>query len=203
MRWVDRRLGGRNASEMPRPLRVQYPRAVYHVMNRGVRGAPLYTERAERTHFLGLLGETCRRYEWQTFAYCLMGNHYHLLVRTLEPTLCRGMQWLNGCYARWFSDRHGHKGHAFFRRFHAVLVERDTQLVDTARYVLRNPVEAGLCARPDDWPWSSCRATFGRDVPPPFLVTDWMAEEFGTDLQHARANFAAFVRAKDRPGDYT
>jgi putative transposase len=92
---------------MPRPLRVQFAGAVYHAMGRGVRGEPLYTDARERTQFLQLLAETCCRYDWQTLGYCLMGNHYHLLVRTLEPTLSRGMQWLNGCYARWLSDRHG------------------------------------------------------------------------------------------------
>jgi REP element-mobilizing transposase RayT len=172
-------------------------------MSRGVRGAPLYTEPAECTHFLGLLGETCRRYDWQTFGYCLMGNHYHLVLRTLKPTLSRGMQWLNGCYARWFGDRHGQKGHVLFRRFHSVVVESDRQLVDTLRYVLRNPVNAGLCSHPDSWPSSSYAATIGREPPPCFLITDWIAEQFGTDLDHARANFAAFVRAKDPPGDYT
>src|SRR5690242_2765292 len=139
---------------MPRPLRVQFAGAVYHVMNRGVRGTPLYTEPAEREQFLELLGETCRRYDWQTFGYCLMGNHYHLVVRTAEPTLCRGMQWLDACYARWFNKRHDYTGHALFRLYQAVLVEDDRQLVDTIRYVLRNPVEAGLCRRPEDWRWS-------------------------------------------------
>lgn len=183
---------------MPRPLRVQFAGAVYHLMSRGVRGAPLYTEPLERTHFLELLGETCRRYEWETLGYCLMGNHYHLLVRTLQPTLSRGMQWLNGCYARWFSVRHGYQGHALFRRFHSVLVESDGQLVDTLHYVLRNPVEAGLCARPDDWRWSSYLATVGRHPAPRFLVTDWITTQFGDDIAHARANFVAFTRGSTR-----
>ena len=179
---------------MPRPLRVQAAGAVYHLMARGVRGAAIYTDADERTRFLELLDEACRRYDWQTFGYCLMGNHYHLVVRTKKPTLSRGMQWLNSCYARWFGDRHGYEGHVLFRRFHAVLVESDRQLVDTIRYVLRNPVAAGLCARPDDWHWSSYAATVGCGAPPRSLATDWLAEEFGCDLAHARANFAAFIR---------
>jgi putative transposase len=178
---------------MPRPPRVQFPGAVYHAMSRGVRGAPLYTDASERTRFLELLGEACRRYDWQTLGYCLMGNHYHLPVRTLQPTLSRGMQWLNGCSARWFSDRHGLKGHVLFRRFHAVLVESDRQLVETLHYVLRNPVQAGICSRPDDWSWSSYAATIGRQAAPPFLRTDWLVDQFGGDLEHSRANFAAFT----------
>jgi REP-associated tyrosine transposase len=183
--------------DMPRPLRVQFAGAVYHVMNRGVRGAPLYTDAAERRRFLDLLAEACGRYEWQTLGYCLMGNHYHLVVRTLLPTLSSGMQWLNGCYARWFSERHAYEGHVLFRRFHSVLVESDTQLVDTIRYVLRNPVEAFLCTRPGDWQWSSYGATVGREPAPPFLSTDWLCDQFGTDMAHARANFAAFMQSAD------
>jgi putative transposase len=181
---------------MPRPLRVQFAGAVYHAMGRGVRGEPLYTDARERTQFLQLLAETCCRYDWQTLGYCLMGNHYHLLVRTLEPTLSRGMQWLNGCYARWLSDRHGHKGHVLFRRFHAVLVESDRQLVDTLRYVLRNPIAAGMCSRPDDWSWSSYAATIGKEAAPAFLCTDWLLHQFGDDVEHARANFVGFTRAQ-------
>jgi putative transposase len=180
---------------MPRPHRVQFAGAVYHVMNRGVRGELLYSDDDERRHFLDLLDRTCRRYAWQTYGYCLMGNHYHLLLRTLQPTLSRGMQWLNGCYARWFSRRHDQPGHALFRRFNSVLVESDSQLIDTARYILRNPVEASLCRAPGDWPWSSYRATIGAARAPRFLATSWIVEQFGTDLSHARTNFAVFIRA--------
>lgn len=179
-------------------MRIQIAGAVYHVMNRGVRGALLYTDAQERARFLDLLNKTCGRYDWQTLGYCLMGNHYHLLVRPLKPTLSRGMQWLNSCYARWYSDRHGYEGHALFRRFHSVLIESDTQLVDTVRYVLRNPVKAGLCAHPEDWRWSSYRATVGTEASPSFLATDWLVDQFGTDIDHARANFAAFVAATDK-----
>jgi putative transposase len=123
---------------VPRPPRVQFAGAVYHLMNRGVRGEELYTDVREHHHFLGLLAETCLRYGWLVRTYCLMGNHYHLLVTTPEPTLSVGMQWLNGCYAQWFNWRHRHKGHAFFRRFNSVLIETDSQLAEVARYILLN-----------------------------------------------------------------
>src|SRR5437588_6861760 len=115
---------------MPRPLRIQFPGAIYHLMNRGVRGAALYTDDDDHERFLSLLADGSVRYTWLVRTYCLMCNHYHLLVTTPEPTLSRGMQWLNGCYAQWFNWRHGHMGHAFFRRFHSVLVKSDTQLAD-------------------------------------------------------------------------
>jgi putative transposase len=90
----------------------------------------------------------------------------------------------------------GHKGHVLFRRFHAVLVESDRQLVDTLRYVLRNPVAAGMCSRPDDWSWSSYAATIGKEAAPAFLCTDWLLHQFGDDVEHARANFVGFTRAQ-------
>ena len=164
-------------------------------MNRGVRGELLYTDDVERIRFICLLAEVCLRYKWLLRAYCLMGNHYHLLVTTAEPTLSRGMQWLNGCYAQWFNWRHRLEGHAFFRRFHSVQVETDSYLAEVARYILLNPVRAGVCATPADWPWSSYRAMVGKEPVPPYLACDWLVEQFGFELRHAQANFAAFVAA--------
>jgi REP element-mobilizing transposase RayT len=173
---------------------VQYAGAVYHVMNRCVRSEPLYTDPADRRHFLGLLRETCRRYDWLVGAYCLMTNHYHLLVTTLQPTLSRGTQWLNGQYARWLNKTHGHAGHAFFRRFNAILIEDDAQIAGTARYILLNPVRANICDNPADWRWSSYRALTGLEPAPTFLDSAWLVGDFGIDLEHAQANFAAFIR---------
>ncbi len=182
---------------MPRPLRIQYPGAVYHVMNRGVRGSTLYADAMDRHRFLSLLEETCARYDWVVGAYCLMGNHYHLLVTTLQATLSRGAQWLNGQYMRWFNKRHEHLGHGVFRRYHAVLVESEAQTVATARYILRNPVRAQLCSRPSDWRWSSYAATVGAAPEPRFLESTWILGEFGLDLDQARFNFAAYVNAEE------
>jgi hypothetical protein len=124
-----------------------------------------------------------------------MGNHYHLLVTTPEPTLSSGMQWLNSCYAQWFNWRHDIKGHAFFRRFHSVLIKNDSQLAEVARYVLLNPVRAHLCKRAEDWPWSSCRAMIGKEPMPSFLNADWLLTQFGVSQGQARTNFASFIRA--------
>jgi putative transposase len=180
---------------MPRPLRIQYPGAVYHVMNRGVRGLPLYVDEGDRHMFLGLLGETCARHDWLIQAYCLMGNHYHLLMTTLQATLSRGMQWLNGQYVRRFNATHDHLGHGFFRRFHAVSIGEDSHVAVAARYILRNPVGAHLCDRPADWEWSSYSATVGAQPAPEFLESTWIVGEFGLELEQAQANFAAYVNA--------
>jgi putative transposase len=166
-------------------------------MNRGVRGEELYSDVREHHHFLALLGETCVRYEWLVRTYCLMGNHYHLLVTTPEPTLSVGMQWLNGCYAQWFNWRHRQLGHAFFRRFSSVLIETDSQLAEVARYILLNPVRARLCRRAEEWPWSSYRAMIGKEPAPAFLSSDWLLTEFGVGIEQARVNFAAFIRAAE------
>jgi putative transposase len=181
--------------DMPRPLRIQYPGAVYHVMSRGVRGLPLYVDAEDRRAFLVLLDETCTRYDWLIQAYCLMGNHYHLLVTTLRATLSRGSQWLNGQYVSRFNKRHGHVGYGTFRRFRAVLVKEETQFATTARYILRNPVRASLCERPSDWSWSSYRAMLGKETVPSFLEATWILGEFGLTLEQAQANFAAYVNA--------
>ena len=130
-------------------------------MSRGVRGEPLYTDGARARAFSSCSSETCSRYEWVLQAYCLMGNHFHLLVTTPEPTLSVGMQWLNSCYAQWFNWRHAYKGHVFFRRFHSVVIDSDSQLAEVARYVILNPVRARFCTRAEDWCWSSYRAMVG------------------------------------------
>jgi putative transposase len=182
---------------MPRPLRIQYPGAVYHVMSRGVRGLPLYEDADDRHGFLDLLDETCARYDWLIQAYCLMGNHYHLLVTTLDATLSRGTQWLNGQYVRRFNTRHERTGHGIFRRFHAVLIRDDSHAAVAARYILRNPVRAQLCASPADWKWSSYAATVGRYSAPAFLEATRILGDFGLALEQAQANFAAYVNAAE------
>jgi putative transposase len=166
-------------------------------MNRGVRGEPIYTDDAERERFLRLLSETSKRYDWLVSAYCLMTNHYHLLVTTLRPTLSLGMQWLNSCWVQTFNRSHGHTGHGLFRRFHAVLVESESQHAHVARYILLNPVRAAICLRPDDWPWSSYRSTIGLEPAPAFLAIHKLVEQFGVDRRQAQANFAAFISAEE------
>jgi REP element-mobilizing transposase RayT len=179
---------------MPRPRREQFAGAIYHLMARGVRGEPLFTDEREPADFLRLLSQTCARYDWLVHAYCLMGNHYHLLATTRKPTVSRGMQWLNSRYAESLNARHGHEGHAFFRRFHAVLIKSEAQLADVARYILLNPVDAQLCDTPGDWRWSSYRATIGEAPRPAFLELGSLLGEFGLEPGRARANLAAFIR---------
>ena len=130
---------------------------------------------------------------WQCLAYCLMGNHYHLLVRLTEPNLAAGMCLLNGVYAKRFNRRHGCRDHLFGRRYHAERVERDEHLRETVRYIALNPVRAGLCPAPRSWRWSSYRAAAGLEAPPRFLALDELYPFFADTSALARRRFVAFV----------
>jgi putative transposase len=184
---------------MPRPLRPQVPGGIYHLVSRGVRKLPIYTDELSRRRFLALLDETCVRYEWEVHAWCQMTNHFHLLVTTVEPTVSEGMQYLNGCYGQWYDWRHGYEGHVFERRFWSTVVGSDWQLYEVARYILLNPVRARLAATAADWEWSSYRKTMGLTEKGPRLST-MLLHLFGRRLDRARQTFAAFIREAELRG---
>jgi putative transposase len=180
---------------MARPLRCQFPGALYHITSRGNARATIFHGRYDCEVFLDLVEIVVRRYSWSCHAYCLMGNHYHLLVETREATLCAGMRHLNGLYAQGFNRRHGRVGHVFQGRFKAILVEGEGHLLRLARYIFRNPVRAGLCASPADWPWSSYRAMLGAPAPR-CLTVDWLLGCFGRDEACARDAMRRFVESE-------
>lgn len=124
---------------MARPLRLEFPGAIYHVTARGNARAAIFLDDHDRELFLDLLARVVKRYEWICHAYCLMGNHHHLLIETPRPSLAAGMRQLNGVYAQRFNHRHGRVGHVFGERFKSVLVERDTHLVTAAAYIRQQP----------------------------------------------------------------
>ena len=179
---------------VPRAPRRQEPNAVYHVTARGNRGEAIYTDDRDRRRFLQLLETTVTGCDWRCLAYCLMTNHFHLLVATPQPNISLGMRALNGVYARWFNWRHGFKGHLFESRFHAVVIESDWHLLEASRYVLLNPARAGLVRRPEDWRWSSYRATAGLERQPSFLATSVILSYFGEGSRKRRPAFRAFVQ---------
>jgi REP element-mobilizing transposase RayT len=129
--------------------------------------------------FLGVLAEVINRFKWRCHAYCLMGNHYQLLIETPEPNLSKGMRQLNGVYTQRFNRRHGRVGHVFQGRYKAIVVERDSYLKEVARYVVLNPVRAKRVQHPGDWPWSSYAMTAGKAASPVWLSTDWLLGQFG------------------------
>ena len=137
---------------MARPLRLEYEGAVYHVTSRGNARDEIFLGDVDRAQFLETLGDAIRRHGWICHAYCLMTNHYHLLIETPEAGLSRGMQLLNGVYTQWFNRRHQRVGHLFQGRFKAVLVEKESHLLELARYVVLNPVRAGMVRSVRDCP---------------------------------------------------
>jgi REP element-mobilizing transposase RayT len=164
---------------MPRPPRPLIAGGVYHVFNRGVVRLPIFIDTLDRVGFLALLGDIVERYSWKCLAYCLMGNHFHLLVETPSPDLDQGMQRLQSLYALDFNRRYEREGHLFHRRYGASVLAEDDRIRHVARYVVQNPVGAGLCRHPGDWPWSSHRATLGHVRRPSFLAAERLLGLFG------------------------
>ena len=146
---------------MSRPLRLEYPGAIWHVTSRGNERKAIFADDDDREKFLEILGQAVVWADWRLHAYVLMGNHYHLLVETPEPTLSRGMRQLNGVYTQHYNRRHKRSGHLFQGRFKGILTEKESHLSELIRYVVLNPVRAKLCANAKDWRWSSYRATAG------------------------------------------
>jgi REP element-mobilizing transposase RayT len=161
----------------------------------------MFTSAGERRRFLTLLKDTSEELAWECFAYCLMTNHYHVVVATPVPNISVGMHRLNSAYARWFNRSHGHQGHLFQARFHSALVEGDSHLLEACRYVLLNPVRAGIVQEASDWAWSSYRSTMDDEGQPAFHACDALLELFGSDAESGRHNFERFVRdGQRRPG---
>ena len=171
---------------MARPLRLEFPGATYHVTSRGDRREPIYRDDAYRVAQLKVVGAAMDRFDAKVLAYCLMGNHYHLIVQTPLANLSALMRQVNGVYTQVFNRRHRQVGHLFQGRFKAILVDTDAYLLALCRYVERNPVAAGLVASPGDWARSSYRAHVGRADAPPWLDTAALyAQLLGTPPQDA------------------
>lgn len=163
--------------------------ALHHVYSRGAVQLPIFEDSADRTIFLGLLASAVERCGWLCHAYCLMGNHYHLVIETPQATLAKGMHRVNRGYADWFNRRSGRAGHTFDARYGSVLVENERHELELARYVVLNPVLGGICRSVEDWPWSNYRATVGLVRRPDFLTIDRMLGLFGFDI----AAYSRFV----------
>jgi len=178
---------------MSRPLRLEYPGAIYHLTSRGNARQNIFEEDDDRQRFLTILADTVKRCRWLCHAYCLMGNHYHLLLETPEPNLSRGMRQLNGVYTQAFNRRHDRVGHVFQGRYQSILVEKDAHLLELCRYIVLNPVAAGLVESPEQWPWSSYRQTATGVRWADFLSTDWILGQFSGNDGKARKQYVQFV----------
>ena len=152
---------------------------VFHVTQRGNRRAPIFEDDDDRAFFLSFFGRIVIREKWDCFSYCLLSNHYHCVVRAEPTSLARGMQWLNALYAQAFNNKYRLRGHLFEGPYRKWVIESDEHLVEACRYIELNPVRAGLCEHPREWPWSSYRALVGLAPMPPFLTGDCEARRTG------------------------
>ena len=184
---------------MARPLRIEFPDAVYHITSRGNGRADIYLDERDRESFLQILGDVCRRMRWVCYAYCLMTNHYHLVIETPDANLARGMRQLNGVYTQCFNRHHGHTGHVLQGRYKAILVDRDAYLLELVWYVVLNPVRAGMVKSPQQWRWSSYAAMMGEVRAPEWLVTKKLLCQFGRTTAQARERYARFVHEAQTP----
>jgi REP element-mobilizing transposase RayT len=189
-----------------RPLRLLVPDGIYHVTVRGNARGAVFLDDDDRLAFLDLLARVVDRFGWVLHAYCLMSNHYHLLVQTPRPNLSTSMRQLNGVYAQRFNKRRKRVGHLFQARFGAKLVQEEGYFLGAARYVILNPVRAQIVERPEDWPWSSYRATAGLDPRPPFLTISAILDQFtgAPDTRSAYRDYVARgigLEAPDAIGD--
>jgi REP element-mobilizing transposase RayT len=178
---------------MARPLRIEIPGGTYHVTSRGNEKRSIFRTNKDRETFLQLLGEAVQRFGWNVTAWVLMSNHFHVVIQTPEPNLSRGMQWLLGSYVGIFNKRHRRSGHLFQGRFKSIIVEKERHFANLIRYVVLNPVRAGIVARPEDYRWSSYRSSAALAEAPKWFDMNAVLESFGGDNDLGRAAYRQFV----------
>jgi len=182
---------------MARPLRIDQEDTFYHVLNRGNERRAIFRDDRDREGFIERLGRCSERFSLRVYAYVLMGNHYHLLVRTGEANLSAAIQWLGVSYSTWHNARHRRSGHLFQGRFKSFLITEDTYLYRLLLYIHRNPLRARLVARLADWPWSSFRAlAYGRGGPAWFDAR-LVHEQFDMDASGFREAIRQYDERRD------
>jgi len=180
---------------MARPQRLEFPGAIYHVTSRGNEQQDIFADNEDREFFLSILSKVVHRYNWVCHAYCLMDNHYHLIIETLDAKLSIGMRQLNGIYTQNFNLRHRREGPVMHGRFKAILLQRDPFLLEMCRYIVLNPVRTKTVRQPEKYRWSSYGSTAGLTQCPDFLATDWVLRQFGKNRKSAELQYHAYVHA--------
>ena len=178
---------------MARPLRIEYDGALYHVTSRGNERKPIFKDDTDRELFLDTLSQVTDRFNWLCHAYCLMSNHYHLVIETPDGNLSRGMRQLNGVYTQAFNRRHRRVGHLFQGRFKGILVQKDSHFLEVCRYVVLNPVRAKAVKQPREWAWSSYRATAGQSAVPRRLMVEDLLGHFAQRRSTAQEKYREYV----------
>ena len=187
---------------MARPLRIEFPGAIYHVTSRGDRREPIFEDDEDRRTFLAVVAQATERFDATVLAYCLMDNHYHFVIHTRRANLSRLMQQLNGVYTQAYNRRHGKVGHLLQGRFKGILVDENAYMLEVCRYVDLNPVRARMVRDPGKWPWSSYGAHTGQ-VPSPAWLDSAAVHGYllgrdastSADRRKAALRYAALVSA--------
>lgn len=179
---------------MARPLRIEFPGALYHITSRGNAQADIYLDEQDRFTFLKQLGDVCDKHNWRCYAYCLMTNHYHMVVETGDASLSKGMRALNGVYTQCFNRHHHRVGHVFQGRYKAILVDKEAYFLEAIRYVLLNPVRACMVKAAGQYRWSSYRAMIGKAPVPVWLGRDQVLSQFDKREAAAQHKFIQFIR---------
>jgi REP element-mobilizing transposase RayT len=180
---------------MTRPLRIEFPGALYHVTSRGDQRNAIYRDDTDRYIWLEVLGRVCARFNFTVHAYCQMTNHYHVMVETTDGNLAEGMRQLNSIFSQRVNQRHKLVGHVFQGRYKAVLVQKDSYLLELARYIVLNPVRAGFVCAPGKWFWSSYHAMLDARHAPSWLQTRWLLDQFSVELSESVEAYRQFVAA--------
>ena len=180
---------------MARPLRIQYPGAVYHVTSRGNEKKRIFRDDTDREIFLEILFDINKRCHWICHAYCLMDNHYHLMIETPDGNLSAGMRQLNGVYTQAYNKKRNRSGHLLQGRYKAIVIQKDSHLLEACRYVVLNPVRARIVEQPENWKWSSYLETAGKKKPYPCLTTDWILGQFSKTRATAEKEYCEFVKS--------
>jgi REP element-mobilizing transposase RayT len=180
---------------MARPVRIEYPGAFYHITSRGNERKNIFKDDKDRERFLVYLETAVSRYKVVIHLYCLMSNHYHLLLSTPEGNLSQIIRHINGGYTTYFNKRHNRAGHLFQGRYKAILVDADAYAGELSRYIHLNPVRAGIAKLPEQYSWSSYAVYTGKAATPRWLNTDWLLQYFGTKTAAARKTYRLFTEA--------
>ncbi|MBF0541393.1 MAG: transposase [Nitrospirae bacterium] len=178
---------------MSSPLRLEYCNALYHITAQGNDNQSIFIDELDRENFLQILAQARTRYKWLCHAYCLMDNHYHLIIETPYPNLSRGMRQLNGRYTHVFNKHHFRTGHIFQGRYKAIHVEKESYLLSLCRHIVLSPVKAKLVQDPKDWQWSSYLATAGYTEVPSFLTVSSILSAFSHKIRSARKQYKQFI----------
>lgn len=180
---------------MSGPLRIDLAGGVYHITARGKQQSAIYVDDVDRRGWLRLLATVCKRHGWTVHAWCLMNDHFHLVVETRDDGIASGMHELNAVYNERFNRRHRRSGALFQGRYTGIMVEKQAFLLPLARHVVRNPVRAGYVREAGDWPWSSFRATASQAPSPAWLEKHWLLSQFAGARRADRvAAYRGYVR---------